>query len=427
MSTDPTQPAPSADDQPTQPAPPTVQSPTASSWGQEGVTQAAPQWAPPPPPPPPPAKPSFTPAPGIAKQDSPAPAQPAQAPPADQQAGPAQPAGPAQGPGAGQRQDAPTARWTPQETPTEQWTPQDTPQAAAAAAAPAAWPPAPQSQPQDSPPQQWGQQPGQQWSPQQPGQQWSPQQPGQQWSPQQPPQQPPLRFGKNRRRRRVRRSFMAVFTIIVLLILLVIGDRVANAIAENEMASQFVSNGFPVKPSVSIEGFPFLTQLAAKDFKTVNISAGNVPAGPVTITSVHATINGMHISSLSSNASAKVDHVTATAFISFGALAAAGSLGGSNLITVTQDGPNKLKISVGVGGVLSDTEEASVTQTGPQTISIKVLNNGGGIGSLLPSSFSSFSFTLPKGVPASLRITSIVVNSQGLTLSAAASNATFSK
>jgi hypothetical protein len=192
------------------------------------------------------------------------------------------------------------------------------------------------------------------------------------------------------------------------------------------MASQFVSNGFPSKPNVSIEGFPFLTQLAAKDFKKVDISASNVPAGPVTITSVKATIDGMHITSLSSNASAKVDHVTATAFISFGALAAAGGLGDGSGITVSQDGPNKLKITAGVGGVFSDTEEAKIVQTGPQSISIQVLNTGGPVGSLL-SSFGSFSFTLPKGVPASLRITSVVVNSQGLTLSASASNATFSK
>ena len=277
--------------------------------------------------------------------------------------------------------------------------------AAAAAGAAAAWP----SQ-QDAPQQQW-----------------APQQPGQPWPPQQPPaQQRPLRFGRNRKRRRVRRSFMVVFTVIVLAILLVIGDRVANAIAENEMASQFVSNGFPTKPNVSIEGFPFLTQLAAKDFKKVDISASNVPAGPVTITSVKATIDGMHITSLSSNASAKVDHVTATAFISFGALAAAGGLGDGSGITVSQDGPNKLKITAGVGGVFSDTEEAKIVQTGPQSISIQVLNTGGAVGSLL-SSFGSFSFTLPKGVPASLRITSVVVNSQGLTLSASASNATFSK
>jgi hypothetical protein len=210
---------------------------------------------------------------------------------------------------------------------------------------------------------------------------------------------------------------MALFTVIVLLILLVIGDRVALAVTENDMASQFRASGLPVKPSVTIEGFPFLTQLAAKDFNKVDISASNVPAGPVTINSIHATINGLHISSYSSTASAKVDHMTATAFISLGALAAAGGVGGGTGITVTPDGANKVKITAGLGG-FSDTEEAP--------ISIKVLPSNSAVGSLL-SSFGSFSFSLPPGVPASLRITSLTLNSQGLTVSAAASNATFSK
>ena len=218
---------------------------------------------------------------------------------------------------------------------------------------------------------------------------------------------------------------MALFTVIVILILLVIGDRVALAVTENDMASQFQSNGLPVKPSVTIEGFPFLTQLAAKDFNKVDISASNVPAGPVTINSIHATINGLHISSYSSTASAKVDHMTATAFISFGALAAAGGVGGGSGITVTPDGANKVKITAGLG-VFSDTEEAQITQTGPQTINIKVLPSNSAVGSLL-SSFGSFSFSLPPGVPASLRITSLTLDSQGLTVSAAATNATFSK
>ena len=82
--------------------------------------------------------------------------------------------------------------------------------------------------------------------------------------------------------------------------------------------------------------------------------------------------------------------------------------------------------SANLGGIFSDSEEAQITQTGPQTISIKVLNSGGAVGSLL-SSFGSFSFSLPKEVPASLRITGLTLNSQGLTVTAAASNATFSK
>jgi hypothetical protein len=280
------------------------------------------------------------------------------------------------------------------------------------------------------PQQQW-QQPQRQQDPQvTPTPQWSPQPPQPQgsWSPAQPPAQPPAspRARRRGRKRRVRRSVMALFTVIVILIILVIGDRVALAVTENDMASQFQSNGLPVKPSVTIEGFPFLTQLAGKDFNKVDISASNVPAGPVTITSVHATINGLHISSYSSTASAKVDHMTATAFISFGALAAAGGVGGGTGITVTPDGTNKLKISAGLGGVFSDTEEAQITQTGAQTINVKVLPSSSAVGSLL-SSFGSFSFSLPPGVPASLRITSLTVNSQGLTVAAAATNATFSK
>lgn len=244
-----------------------------------------------------------------------------------------------------------------------------------------------------------------------------------------PPQPPPAgqsRFRRRQRKRRVRRSFMALFTVIVLLILLMISDRVALAVTENEMASQFTQNGFPVKPSVSIAGFPFLTQLAAKDFNTVDISASSVPAGPVTIDTIHATLNGMHINSFSSSASARVDKLNATAFISFGALASAGGIAGDSGVKITQAGPDTVKISVDLGGVFNDSEEAQITTTGPQTISVKVLPGKGALGSL-PSSFGSFSFSLPKGVPASLRITNLTLNDQGLTVSASATDATFSK
>jgi len=226
-----------------------------------------------------------------------------------------------------------------------------------------------------------------------------------------------------RRRRRGRRSVIATFIIIVVAILLVIGDRVSNAIAENDMASQFKANGLPVKPSVDITGFPFLTQLAARDFKQVDVTASNIPAGPVTITSLNATLTGMHVSS--SFASATIDNVKATIFVSFGALAAAGGLGGT-AVTVTPDGANTVKVTAGVGGVLSDTEEVQITQTGPQQISLKVLDSGSVLGSLL-SSFGSYSFSLPQGVPASLKITGLTLNSQGLTVNAAATDATFSK
>jgi hypothetical protein len=401
MSNDPSkQPLPPAqppEEPPGTAAPPTVQAPAqpAGRWGQEPPTQPVPQW--PAPPPPGPAAPrQDVPRQDVTRQEPPSAAPTARTPVDQPTVFDAAP------PTQWDRPQSPTAR---DRVPPTQWD-QRPPQQQQP---PQQW----QQGPQDSPPAQWSAQPPQGQGP---------------WPPAQPPAQPPVsaRSRRRGRKRRVRRSVMALFTIIVILILLVIGDRVALAVTENDMASQFQSNGLPVKPSVTIEGFPFLTQLAAKDFNKVDISASNVPAGPVTITSVNATINGLHISSYSSTASAKVDHMTATAFISFGALAAAGGVGGGTGITVTPDGTNKLKITAGLGGVFSDTEEAQITQTGPQTINIKVLPSNSAVGSLL-SSFGSFSFSLPPGVPASLRITGLTLNSQGLTVSAAATNATFSK
>jgi hypothetical protein len=420
-----------------QAAPPTVQVPVvkAPEPGQAAPTQSVPRFQAPPPPPPPPPGPPRAP-----QEAKPAPQeQRRQDAPPTQQARPPQPTSidPPQ-PTRWERPPEPT--WVDPVPPRAQ--PQDQPQQGFAQPRnqPQGWPDTRQLPPQQprqqspqppTPQQQW-EQPQSAWTGVQPWvepQDDVPPQPQNQgpWGP--PPPQPPANQPRGRRRqrkRRVRRSFMALFTVIVLLILLVIGDRVALAVTENEMASQFTQNGFPVKPSVSIAGFPFLTQLAAKDFNTVNISASNVPAGPVTIDSVHATINGMHISSFSSSASARVDKLNATAFISFGALASAGGIAGGSGVKITQAGPNTVKLTADLGGIFNDTEEAQITTTGPQTISVKVLPSNGALGSLL-SSFGSFSFSLPKGVPASLRITKLTLNDQGLTVSASATNATFSK
>lgn len=216
---------------------------------------------------------------------------------------------------------------------------------------------------------------------------------------------------------------MAVFAIIVLLILATIGDRVANAIAENEIATQFVKNGFPVKPSVTIEGFPFLTQLIAHDIHRIDISASNVPAGPVTITSIKATANGVHLNSSFNGGT--VDHITGTLFVSFSSLADAGGGGTGTGITMSADGPGKVKVTAGIAGSPIDTEVAKVSQTGPSQISVQVLPSASPLSGLL-TSFGSYTFTVP-ALPAGMRITGVAVTSQGITVSAAGNHTTLSQ
>ena len=76
--------------------------------------------------------------------------------------------------------------------------------------------------------------------------------------------------GSGRRRSRGRRAIIIFFvTLLILIGLFVIADRVAVRFADNQFATQIQKQGFSSKPQVSIEGFPFLTQVAAKQFNDV--------------------------------------------------------------------------------------------------------------------------------------------------------------
>src|SRR5580704_14244470 len=95
------------------------------------------------------------------------------------------------------------------------------------------------------------------------------------------------------RRRRSRRPRRLIISLVVLVVLLVGLDFGARAVAESVMASKIQQQGLTNKPDVNIGGFPFLTQVASKDFKQVSISDTNQVAGPVTITSFKATATGI--------------------------------------------------------------------------------------------------------------------------------------
>jgi hypothetical protein len=68
---------------------------------------------------------------------------------------------------------------------------------------------------------------------------------------------------------------------------------------------------------------------------------------------------------------------------------------------------------------------AKISQTGPNTISIRVQNGSSPLSGLL-NSFGSFSFSIPK-LPAAVHITGFAVTPQGLTLAAAADHALLTK
>jgi len=209
----------------------------------------------------------------------------------------------------------------------------------------------------------------------------------------------------------------------VIVLLLVGADRAANAYAEDQMASQIQSSlALSGKPDVTIQGFPFLTQLAARTFNTVDVNASNETAGPggqLEIASLTATLHGMHIHGTNS---ATVDQFTASALVTFTALANAGGI--PQGITLSADGPNQIKATVDILGFSSDAT-AQVTQVGDDKINIKITDFGGVPADVL-GNLVNFDVSIPK-LPAGVTIKNISITQQGLRITAAGTNTTLSQ
>jgi hypothetical protein len=197
------------------------------------------------------------------------------------------------------------------------------------------------------------------------------------------------------------------------------------------MASQIQSSlGLSGKPDVTIHGFPFWTQLIARDFKNVTVTASNetinsasAGGGALEIASLNATLHGLHFQSFSSSSNATVDQFNATALITFTAL---GSLGGvPQGVTITADGPNQVTATVSLPVLGSLSATAQVTQSGPNQIHVHVTDFNG-IPTDALGNFADFTFSIPK-LPAGVTIQSVSVTQQGVMVSIAGVNTTLSQ
>jgi DUF2993 family protein len=227
--------------------------------------------------------------------------------------------------------------------------------------------------------------------------------------------------GSARPRKRHRGLKILAIVVVVLVVLAVIIDRVAVKLAENEVASQIKSAGFPVKPSVSIAGFPFLTQVVEKNFHQINISASNVPEGALELASVKATMHGVHVNSSFSGAT--VDQTNGTALVTFAGLSKATGLGDG--IKLSNAGHNELKATLSLGPI-STNALAQVTRTGPHKIQVKIVSTGGDLPISALGNNQEFTFSMPS-LPAGMTIQNVSVTGAGVQISIAGTHTTFSQ
>jgi hypothetical protein len=250
---------------------------------------------------------------------------------------------------------------------------------------------------------------------QQPG--WQDQQPA--WQDQQP--QPPV--GQSRPPRRRHRGRRWLIALIVLIVVLVAVDFGAKAFAENAIATKIDSSGLGTKPSVDIEGFPFLTQVASRDLSQIDINASNFTVKQVVISSLHATATGVHVNSSFSGGT--VDKINGTVVVSFITVTNLIPIPGLTVSADPADGPDAIKFDSSLGGAVGKIEQNS-----PNVITVQVGNLTGlaGLASLIGGSTiaSSYTFDIPK-LPAGLVVQSVTVTSQGIVATAAAQNTTLSQ
>lgn len=228
-------------------------------------------------------------------------------------------------------------------------------------------------------------------------------------------------------RRRVRRYVTVLAIVIVLLVAL---DFAARLAAESVLAGKIEQQGLQHKPGVSIDGFPFLTQVASREFQQVNLTAADQTDGPVTITTINATARNIKLNSFAFS-SGTIGSLAGTALISFSSLGNTlehqfgllGSFLKGGGLHLTDAGPHEVTASVNVL-VVSGSATWRITLLGGNQLNIRLVRSSGLPSSLLDS-IQDKTLQLPK-LPLGLTISSVQVTPAGLVGHVSADNIPFS-
>jgi hypothetical protein len=234
-------------------------------------------------------------------------------------------------------------------------------------------------------------------------------------------QQPPS--GQSRPPKRRHRGRRWLIALIVLILVLVAIDFGAKAFAENAIATKIDSSGLGTKPSVDIEGFPFLTQVASRDLSQIDINASNFTVKQVVISSLHATATGVRPNASFNGAT--ISKINGTVVVSFTTVTNLIPIPGLTVSADPADGPDAIKFNSSLGGATGKIEQIT-----PNEIKVEVGNLTGlaGLASLIGGSTiaSSYTFDIPT-LPAGLVVRSITITSQGIVATASAQNTTLSQ
>ncbi len=218
-----------------------------------------------------------------------------------------------------------------------------------------------------------------------------------------------------------------VVALVVLAVVLVAADRIAVAYAQREVAQRLqTSYDLSNRPSVKVEGFPFLTQVAMGHYDDIRVHTGGLTARGVPIEELHVRLLGVEapLRELLSNqrSAMRAASAEATAVVPLAQIRERVPEG------ITLDAQGKMLRLSGQASLLgrsvpvSVMANVSVDEGDVLVTATRVSMNGnpvdGAVGERLEERYS---FTISLGdLPAGLRPTGVAVTTEGLRITATA-------
>jgi hypothetical protein len=231
-------------------------------------------------------------------------------------------------------------------------------------------------------------------------------------------------------RRRHRGLRNTIIVVLALIVLFIVADRGAVLYAQNQVAQQFKEQGgFEGTPSVSIKGFPFLTQVIAHNIHEITITSDKIKAGPVTITNLDADITDVKLNGAFT--AGTIGHLDGQALIPFSGLTSAlgGALGGGDLgdlasgVTIKSAGGNKIKASFDLL-IVSGSATLKVTREPGNKIHIQLISSSGDLPSEVTDQLKDLTVPIP-ALPLGMKIQRIQVTADGISIHVTGQNVKF--
>ena len=230
---------------------------------------------------------------------------------------------------------------------------------------------------------------------------------------------PPPMLPPTRARRTGRRILILIIVLLAILGLLLGLDRAAAAITADRIAAKLQTEGFPVEPNVTVEGFPFLTQLIRRHLDGIQVIAPEFPVGSVTASiDVHAT----DITLDSGYQSGTIAQVNGTGLITFASLAKVPALASVPGLKVSGDGPDMVKLSANLA-IFAATAIARVQLASPHEIVLRLVS-ASGVPAALLDPIRHLTVQIP-ALPLGLTVQSVTVTPQGVVIRVSGSNVSF--